>query len=110
MLSILRSRKGIKKMTEERLQLFLDALNSDLEYAKKIVQLDIQEMTNSLNQKGYDFTQKEIEEVGRIFREIANRSADENGELSEGVMKHISGGVCGIKEIIDIFLFINDSK
>ena len=93
-------------MTEERVQLFLDALNEDLEFTKKIIPQGVDEMTSALSQKGYDFTKDEVEEMGKIFKEIANKCINEDGELSEEMLEQVAGGGYKVKAIIGIILFV----
>ena len=92
-------------MTDERKELLLEALQADMEFTKKIIPMGVEEMTKALNEKGYDFTQEEVAELGETFKKVAAQCMKEDGEIDEELLEQVVGGGNG-RAIVGIILFI----
>lgn len=63
----------------------------DVEFAKKLVTMPMEEAMAELNNKGYDFTAQDMEQMGSFLKECVERvSAD--GELPPEMLEQVSGG------------------
>lgn len=68
-----------------------DEVFQDVEFAKKLVTMPMEEALAELNNKGYDFTARDMEQMGSFLKECAERvSAD--GELPPEMLEQVSGG------------------
>ena len=91
-------------MDEGRKRLLLSALEEDKEFTKKIIPMGVDGMTEALQEKGYDFTKEEVEEMGEIFKKVASQCISEDGEVDEEMLEQVAGGGWG--GVIGIILFV----
>lgn len=68
-----------------------DEVFQDVEFAKKLVTMPMEEAMAELNNKGYDFTAQDMEQMGSFLKKCAEKiSAD--GELPPELLEQVSGG------------------
>ena len=75
-------------MTVERAEILTKYLTSDPDNAKDLLALEPQEALERINAEGYDFTIDELNEYCKAFK-----AAVAEGELNEGQLESVAGGV-----------------
>ena len=76
---------------QERADLLSKVLNSDQERIAKLAGLEASEALKEINDLGYDFTLKEIEEYATLVRK-AQKGLTEGEELNMGELDEVAGG------------------
>ncbi len=78
-------------MTNERISQITDALMADETNVKSLFELDPSDAANALEQKGYDFTEEELVEYGKIL-DSEKKALESGQELAEEALDDVSGG------------------
>ena len=78
-------------LTNERAEMLVNYLTSDMERANKLVEMSVEDATNAINADGYDFTNDELKGFGEIVQNAASM-ANEDGEIDAESLENVSGG------------------
>ncbi len=78
-------------MTQERIEKLTSYLTSDVENAKVLVDLDVEEALKKINADGNDFTLDELKEYAEQMKAVA--ASQSEGELSADALDNVAGGV-----------------
>ncbi len=81
-------------MTNERINQITKALLENESEVVALFELTPAEASAKLAQKGYDFTEAELVEYGKILDE-QKKAAEANTELAEDALDQVAGGVIG---------------
>ena len=74
-------------MTNERIKAIAEALGADDEQRKALLAMEPAAAAAALKDKGYDFTEEELVEFGKLVVE-----ATESGELDADKLDEVAGG------------------
>ena len=78
-------------MTNERITQITNALMADEAGVKALFELAPADAAKDLVQKGYDFTEEELVEYGKILDQ-EKKSAESSAELAEEALDDVAGG------------------
>lgn len=79
-------------LTNERAEKLANYLTADVNKAKELVDLPVEDAVKAINADGYDFTVEELKEFGAELQKIAE-NMDSNGELSADALEDVAGGL-----------------
>ena len=78
-------------LTNERAEMLVNYLTSDMERANKLVEMSVEDATSAINADGYDFTNDELKDFGELVQNVAS-VANEDGEIDAESLENVSGG------------------
>ncbi len=78
-------------LTQERSDKLTKFLEEDIERTKKLFEMEAADAVKVINESGYDFTADELLEYGKAIQAVASK-----GELNEGDLENVSGGVISV--------------
>ena len=76
-------------LTQDRADLLTEYLEADLQRAKELFEIDVEDALVKINADGYDFT---VEEFQEFSTELENASQNSVGELGEEELENVAGG------------------
>ena len=76
-------------MEQKRFEAIAQAIAEDESFAKKLFDMSPEDAAIEFSKKGYDFTADEL----ITFGEECKKFADKNGELNDGDLDNVAGGV-----------------
>lgn len=79
-------------LTNERAEMLANYLTADVNKAKELVDLPVEDAVKAINADGFDFTVDELKEFGTQLQKIAEKM-NSNGELSADVLEDVAGGL-----------------
>lgn len=79
-------------LTKERAELLGAYLNEDLDRTKRLADLTAEEAIAEINGDGNDFTVEELQDFAEQIQAM-NVSQEAEGELEEGALDNVAGGV-----------------
>ena len=79
-------------LTNERAEMLANYLTADVNKAKELVELPVEEAVKAINAEGFDFTVDELKDFGEILQSVAS-NANEDGEIDADALDNVAGGV-----------------
>lgn len=79
-------------ITNERAEMLANYLSSDIDKAKELVEMSVEDATSAINADGYDFTEEEVKGFGDILQNAASM-ANEDGEIDAESLDNVAGGL-----------------
>ena len=79
-------------LTNERAEMLANYLTADVNKAKELVDLPVEDAVKAINADGYDFTVDELKDFGEILQSVAG-NANADGEIDAEALDNVAGGV-----------------
>lgn len=79
-------------LTNERAEMLANYLTADVNKAKKLIDLPVEDALKEINAEGFDFSIDELKDFGEILQNVVS-VANEDGEIDADTLDNIAGGV-----------------
>lgn len=76
-------------LTQDRAEMLAEYMEADLQRAKALFEMDVEDALVKINADGYDFT---VEELQEFALELEKASQNSEGELGEDELETVAGG------------------